>query len=42
MAVAGYERKLKVEGSCSDNAVRHVGNNVAWNIVCVSSAALIV
>jgi hypothetical protein len=31
-AVAGYERKAKVEGSCGDDAVGHVGNNVAGNV----------
>ncbi len=31
-AVAGYERKAKVEGSCGDNAVGHIGNNVAGNV----------
>jgi hypothetical protein len=28
-AVAGYERKAKVKGSRSDDAVGHVGNNVS-------------
>src|SRR5713101_5882270 len=32
-AVAGYEREVKVKGSCSDDAVGHVGNNVARNIL---------
>jgi hypothetical protein len=31
-AVAGYERKAKAEGSCSDDAVGHVGNNVAGDL----------
>ena len=30
-AVAGYERKAKVKGSCCNDAVGHVGNNVARN-----------
>ena len=30
-AVAGDERKTKVEGGCRDDAVGHVGNNVAGN-----------
>jgi hypothetical protein len=29
--VAGYERKAKVEGSCSDDAVGHIGHDVAGN-----------
>lgn len=31
-AVAGYGRKAKVEGRGSDDAVGHVGNNVARNV----------
>ncbi len=31
--VAGDQREAKVEGSCSDDAVGHVGNNVARNIL---------
>ena len=30
-AVAGYQRKAKMEGRCSNDPVGHVGNNVSWN-----------
>jgi len=31
-AVAGYEWKAEVEGSCCDDTVGHVGNNVSRNV----------
>jgi hypothetical protein len=30
-AVTSYEREAKMEGSCSDDGVGHVGNSVAGN-----------
>jgi len=29
--IAGYEREAKMEGSCRDDAIGHVGNNIAGN-----------
>jgi hypothetical protein len=40
-AVAGDERKAKIEGSCGDDAVGHVGDNVAGNArECIGHASI--